>query len=133
MSRENTQKVVQDFYAARLSNSADATAAYFDHDGIFEMAGGASGAPIVTTRDCPGECHDTVKAVVAQWEWRDQDILSTVIEGDNAAVYYRLRAAYAPTGVAVDTQLCDMLTIKDGKIAELIEFVDTALVATLTA
>ena len=76
MTREKLQVTLQAFYQARLSNDGCKTAAFFDGDAIFEMIEGTGGGPVVTIRGKPGECHQIAKDVVAQWEWREQDISS---------------------------------------------------------
>lgn len=59
------------------------------------------------------------------------DIESMTIDGDWAAVHYRLDAVFIPTGETVNSEVLDLLTVEDGKITSYVEFVDTAAVVAL--
>jgi ketosteroid isomerase-like protein len=54
-----------------------------------------------------------------------------VIDGERAAVHSRVKIKYVPRGMTFTTDLLDLFHFNDGKIVELVEFADTALVKDL--
>jgi ketosteroid isomerase-like protein len=48
-------------------------------------------------------------------------------------VHTRVRVRAAATGEEVTTDMVDLVTFREGKIASFLEFVDTALAAKMTA
>jgi ketosteroid isomerase-like protein len=65
---------------------------------------------------------------IATFDFVRREILNELIEGDRAAVHSRLVVRYKPTGETQTTDCLDLLKFQDGKIIELIEFADTALI-----
>ena len=51
-----------------------------------------------------------------------------LIDGDNAAVRCRLQIRFVPKNRNFSTEVVDLFKFKDGKIVELVEFTDTALI-----
>jgi ketosteroid isomerase-like protein len=48
--------------------------------------------------------------------------------GDRMAVYSRLKVTFIPRNTTFVTEIVDLFRFQDGKIIELIEFADTALI-----
>jgi ketosteroid isomerase-like protein len=69
--------------------------------------------------------------LITVFEWVDQTILTMVVEGSHAAVHWRGTIHSSATGETVDTELMDIFSIENGRIASLVEFCDTALAARL--
>ena len=74
-----------------------------------------------------------LSVLIETWQWKEIDYLSFVIDGDQAAIRYRLTTEFVPLGETVTTEVVDHATLHDGKIVRFSEFVDTALVAKLVA
>ena len=51
-----------------------------------------------------------------------------MVEGDRAAVHSRLVVRHKPTGATHTTDVIDLFTFQDGKIIELVEAADNALI-----
>ena len=65
------------------------------------------------------------------WPAYDLERLDAIVEGDKAAVRWKLTVSYHG-GEPVTTEACDIWTLDaDGKMASLLQFVDTSLVAKL--
>jgi ketosteroid isomerase-like protein len=56
-----------------------------------------------------------------------------VIEGNRACVLTRASFVFTPTGETVHSELGHFWTFENGKATEVVEFMDTALVAHLAA
>ena len=70
---------------------------------------------------------------VVTFEFAHREILGMIIEGDDACVRSRLRIRYVPKNESFTSDVVDLFKFKDGKIAELVEFADTALVKQITS
>jgi ketosteroid isomerase-like protein len=53
-------------------------------------------------------------------------------DGDTATVHWRAKVTFKPTGKSAVTEFCDLWTIKKGKVASVIQCIDTALVGEMT-
>jgi ketosteroid isomerase-like protein len=71
-------------------------------------------------------------ALVAAFEFVQRDIVNLIIEGQQAAVHSRVKLRFIPKDRTVTTDILDLWKFEDGKIVELVEFVDTALINNLT-
>ena len=127
----STESVVRAFYASRLANDEARCMASYTPDVVLRVTGSPEACPVATTTSDRESACRLQAEMVANFEWRRQDIESITIQGDRAAVHYRLEAKFNPTGQIVHTELLDVITVRDGKIASLVEFLDTALVARL--
>ena len=133
MSRAEAEKVVRDVYSARLSNDVERVCDQFLSDGCLVINGDPAESAIALRAAGRPSLDEMLDALIQRWEWLEQDIERVLIDGDHAAVQYQLTARFKPTGEVVQTTICDLLTFRSGKLAEVVQFVDTALVAGLMA
>lgn len=89
------------------------------------MAGSSAASPVVA-------CSNDADAL-RRLGWRSQEIHSITLQGNRAAVHFKLVAVFTPTGAEVRTELLDLVTVVDDKVTDLVEFVDTAHVAQVVA
>jgi len=73
----------------------------------------------------------TFATLVAAFDILDLTLLTSVIEGNKAAMHWWVTIKHNPTGEVRDTELFDLLTIESGRIASFVQFADTALIARL--
>ena len=64
--------------------------------------------------------------------FRTSIIISFIADGDRASVRSRLKIRFAPKNLTFTTELTDLFKFQDGKIIELVEFADTALLKDIT-
>jgi ketosteroid isomerase-like protein len=131
LERATVQALVDHIYSVRKMNNAALAAELFAHDAVFELAGAAGPGRIATRVDAAEGIRSLMKSLVEAWEWIDHEILDLVIDGNRAAVRYRTRQRFIPTNQIVETDLFDLVTFREGKIAHMIEFCDTALATDL--
>jgi ketosteroid isomerase-like protein len=129
MSQKTVQATVMDFYRSRLANDVSACMAHYAPDAVLRIAGTPGPTSITETASGAEATCRMQSELIAAWEWRDQKIESMTIQGDRAAVHYALTAAFTPTGEVIESELVDIITLRDGKIVSLVEFVDTSRVA----
>ena len=97
------EKLVRDAYAARKRG---------DYDAMVELC-----APSATLRLAGAPEHFAIAGTTR----------------DRAAVHWRAKVTFKPTGKSAVTEFCDLWTIRNGKMTSLIQFIDTALVGHMVA
>ena len=127
MTRDDYERLITTFYENRLANDAEACLAHFSPTAAFRLVG----TPLPPA-DAPPPSPDAVRRQVTDmvhtWEWKKFDLQSIVIDGDRAAIHYRLTTAFKPTRDVMTTDVVDLMTFAGGKVTSFVEFVDTAMV-----
>lgn len=126
--REHFRTLLNRIYTERLADNANGMLDCFSADATAEIAG--------SPRYCPAASrvagHANVKAFMQQlidnWEFMKRAELSTLFDGDKAAVHSRVTIRFRPTGEVIETELYDLWTLQGDKISGFIEFADTAMV-----
>jgi ketosteroid isomerase-like protein len=70
-------------------------------------------------------------ALIAVFDFINRDIISMVIDGERVAVHSRVKIRFVSRDRTFTTDLLDSFHFRDGKIVELLEFADTALIRDL--
>jgi ketosteroid isomerase-like protein len=130
--RETIRKLIEQAYAARAIGDIKGAMAGYHADGVFELAGEKRTLALAGAVKGHANVQEVMTGLAAAFEFLQRDIISMIIEGDRAAVHSRLRIRFVPKDKTITTELVDMFKIKDGKIVELVEFADTALIKELT-
>ena len=78
-----------------------------------------------------GDLRTAMKGFIESFRFEEWRELSLVIEGDRAALYWQAKVTSPATGKSEVFEVADFIRIRDGKIAELIQFTDTALLGRL--
>jgi len=133
MQRDAIVALIDVYYRSRLANDVDRCVAHFAPDASIRIAGSHDASPIAGSSSGPMAVRRQTIELIGSWQWLSMRIESMTIEGDRAAVHFQLTTRFQPTGDVVSSELLDLLTVRDGKIVSLVEFVDTALVALLVA
>jgi ketosteroid isomerase-like protein len=123
------EKVIQDAYAARAANDLDAIARIFTPDAVFQMVGSQATFPGATRAEGQAQLLASVGALVQAFDFLEQTLLNSVIEDNKAATHWRLKVKHNATGEVFVTELFDLWTIDGGRVASLLQFCDTALLA----
>ena len=131
MERTMIERTIKDAYAARKRGDVDSIVKMFTDDAHFQLAGAYVTSPVAVETMSSGDLKAALTALVATFEWLEQDIQSILVEGDKAAVHWRGKIRSTVTGEVVDTELVDLFELKDGRISSFVEFCDTALAARL--
>ena len=126
--RETIKALIERAYEARRTGDIEGIMAVFHPDGKFELAGSKEHTATVGTAQGHQELRATLAGLVAAFQFVQRDIVSIVIEDERAAVHSRVKLRFVPKDKTVTTDLLDLWKFRDGKIVELVEFVDTALV-----
>lgn len=124
-TRASVESILDKAYAARRGNDAEAAAACFTEDGRF-MANGAPGGTksraeqVLAMRGM----FDAFEVVGFQEHCR-------VIDPPRAVVHWRGKFR-VKNGQVGETDVLDLIEVRDGRIASLVTFYDTAYAVTLS-
>jgi ketosteroid isomerase-like protein len=133
MDRAAIADFIERVYAARKAGDLDAVAAAFAPEAVFRLMGSPELVPAaVTARGATG-VRAALKGLIDAFEFLEFEPIDLVVEGDRAVLHWRLKVRYIPSGVVRDTEVCDVLRFKDGKIASLTQFADTAMIIDMVA
>jgi ketosteroid isomerase-like protein len=124
--RESILEVIRRAYDARGKGDLDALMAAFHQDAVFTLIGDKKALEVTGSVHGHDAVREALRDFIATFDFVDRQILSEVVEGDRAAVHSCIVVRYGPTRQTWSADVLDLLTFKDGKIIELIEFADTA-------
>jgi ketosteroid isomerase-like protein len=131
--RDSIEKLIKDAYAARVRKDVDAAMKFFAPDASFQFAGSAAASPAAVRVRGESDLRASFSALIAAFDMLELTLLTSVIEGDKAAMHWRAKVKYNPTGEVHETELFDLWTIVGGRATSFVQFADTALVAKLMA
>jgi ketosteroid isomerase-like protein len=124
VNRDAIAKLIKDAYAARVAKDVDGAMEFFAPDATFQFGGSAAASPTAVRVRGTADLRATFSALIATFD---------ILEGENAAMHWRVRVKYNPTGEVHDTELFDLWTITGGRATSFVQFADTALLAKLMA
>jgi ketosteroid isomerase-like protein len=129
--RKTIVAVIERCYAARQKGDIETLMAAFDADAVFELAGSKELVPAAVAARGHQNIRTAMTELIAVFDFIDRDIISIVIDGERAAVHSRVKIKFVPRDRTFTTDLLDSFHFRDGKIVELLEFADTALIRDL--
>jgi ketosteroid isomerase-like protein len=131
--REAMRTLIEEAYAARGRGDVNGLMSAFHTDGMFELKGEKRIFQLAGVINGPPNIREAMTGFIAAFEFTDRKILHVIIECDDACVRSRLQIRYVPKNERFTTEVVDLFKFKDGKIAELVEFADTALINQITS
>jgi ketosteroid isomerase-like protein len=133
VTRDLTRDIIERAYEARRSGNVDAIIALCHPNAKFEIVGFSNQSAPRGSAQGHSELRVTLAELIAAFEFVERNILTVLVEGNQAAVHSRVKLRFVPKSKTITTDLLDLWTFQDGKVIQLLEFVDTALVNDLTA
>jgi ketosteroid isomerase-like protein len=121
------EKTLRQAYAARMRGDVDEISRLFAPDACFVMAGEKlEGSPASRCLGLPA-IRSNIEGLVKVFEMKDHQIVNMLIDGQRAAVHWRVHIRSTLNGLEKTTDLFDLVEFKDGQIVSFLEFCDTAL------
>lgn len=124
-TRATIETILDKAYAARRNQDAEAAAALFTADGKF----GANGAPRAEKH---AERLGALEGMFDTFALVEFHLHCRIIDPPRAVVHWRGKFR-ARNGNVGDTDVLDLIEVREGKIASLTTFFDTAYAAALSA
>jgi ketosteroid isomerase-like protein len=122
-TRGEIERILDEAYAARRKQDLAATTACFTEDGCFR----ANGGPPTKSR---AEQEGALKGLFEAFELLDFTEHCRIIDPPRAVVHWH-GTFRAKNGQMGETDILDLFEMRDGKIASLTTFFDTAYAAAL--
>ena len=130
-SREAMIETIHRAYDARGKGDIEGIMAAFHPNAVFELKGEKDILEIAGTVQGHSNLRAAMTGFIETFEFVKRDVVEAIIEGDRAAVRSRVTIRFTPKDIVVTTDMLDTFRFEDGKIAELVEFADTALIKSL--
>jgi ketosteroid isomerase-like protein len=127
-SREAMIDTIVRAYDARAKGDIEGLMAAFHPNAVFELKGEKDVLEVAGAVHGHQNVRAAMTGFIAAFEFINRDIVDTIIEGDRAAVHSRLKVRFIPKDVVFTSDVLDTFRFEDGKIVELVEFTDTALI-----
>lgn len=127
-SRETLLDLIKLAYAARAKGDLEGLVAAFHPEAVFTLAGDKRALEVAGSVQGHRGLRQTFGGFIATFKFVERQILSELVEGDRAAVHSHLVVRHNPTGATLATYCLDLFKFQDGRIMELVEFADTALI-----
>jgi ketosteroid isomerase-like protein len=124
-TRASIESILDKAYVARQRDDVDGAAACFTDDGCFR----ANGGPATTNR---AEQTMALKAQFEAFALLDMKVHCRIVDPPRAVVHWRGRFR-ARNGQVGETDILDLIEVRDGRICSLTTFFDTAYAAALSA
>jgi ketosteroid isomerase-like protein len=129
--RQVIEDLLEEFYAARVRGDLDTVAKLFAANATFQVAGSDDASPMPMTVKGNAGIQNLMQSMIASFELSDFTIIEMLIDGGSAAGRWQATSHYTKTGKIFTTELADFITVANGQVTSFIEFLDTALAATV--
>jgi ketosteroid isomerase-like protein len=132
-SRDAMIDTIHQAYDARGKGDIEGLMAAFHPDAVFELKGDKDVLAVAGAVQGHPNLRATLSGLIEAFEFRKRDIIGTMVDGDRAVVHSRVEGRFVPKDISFTTDLLDTFRFRDGKIIELVEFADTALIKSLVS
>ena len=126
-SREAMIEMINRAYDARTRSDLEAVMDAFHADALFELKGDKDVLEVAGAAQGHPDVRTAMTGLIQNFEFIKRDIVTETVEGDRVVIHSRVKMRFVPKDVVFTTELHDTFRFEDGKIIELIEFADTAL------
>jgi ketosteroid isomerase-like protein len=123
--KSNIAQTVRKIYAARRENDVDALMVFTDPDCSFRIVGNEGLGDMTKKAIGSAAVRQTLQALVGVWDFAKIETTSLHVDGDTAFAHRSGQVRFNPTGNLYDTEFVDKLTFRNGRLIELVEFIDT--------
>lgn len=116
-------------YEALSNNDLDLFLTAFLPEARWNLLGQGTGMPFSGQRVGTAAIREMIQLIYAEFKMRDFFIEDIIANENSAAVRWSVLSTSLATGQQAQLEVFDHIVIKDGKIASLTQFFDTAAVA----
>jgi ketosteroid isomerase-like protein len=131
---EKLKEIIRSTYAARVGGDIDGTMAAFADHVTFEFNGGRTGLPGMTgpIKGKPS-VRNAIQNLIDNFLFSDWKEVSSIVDGDKAALHWRVRVTFVPNGRSDTFDVIDLITFRGGKIVDFRQSTDTAKIKSMVA
>jgi ketosteroid isomerase-like protein len=121
MAATELDRMLRDFYAARVRGDLEAVCRYFSADARFHLASAGKNNPVALEASGVREFRPLLSLLLKTFRLTEFSILAMTIEGAKATIHWRANVRSRITGATVPTELIDIVEFRDGCIANFSE------------
>jgi ketosteroid isomerase-like protein len=133
MTVDEVKRIVQSAYAARANEDFEGLARIFSDDVEFRIAGSPSSFPAAVDARGSAALVQSLRMLIETFEFLEQDDGDWVVDDDQAAVRWIVKLRHVPSERVITTEVMDLWTLRDGRVARFVQFTDTALIGGMMA
>ncbi|HYL69750.1 MAG TPA: nuclear transport factor 2 family protein [Candidatus Dormibacteraeota bacterium] len=116
------ESIVRELHAARVAGDLERLCRVFAADARLRIAGSSDGKPIAIDASRLSRIRPWLSILVKTFRLRRYELLSLLVEGEQAAAHWRADIESKITGISVSTELVDLIEVRNGQIASQVEF-----------
>lgn len=120
--RAEMENLLRRLHGARVAGDLAGILATFSDDVSFRIAGASDGKPISITANGVKQVRSWLTVMVKSFRLTDYTRISTIVDGSKAAALWQVTTLSRITGLAVPTELVDLIDVHEGKITSYTEF-----------
>lgn len=124
----NIKQFLEDMYAAYDRGEADTVRNALDEDLVFTWPTESALTRFSGSVRGRAKFEERIGTVHAEFEYLSFKPVEILVEGDRAAVRIHMKLKRHDNGRKLETHAAHFITVKNGKVVELIEYFDTALI-----
>ena len=128
-SGADLKDIVGQIYEARTEGELDRLMSFFGDNCVFRVAGNQDLAPLTKPVVGSAALRETMRHFIDTWEMKGLVFVDVHVDGNVALVHRKGQMRHGST--QFDTEVMDKITFDDGKVIEVVEFIDTLQVAVL--
>ena len=126
-TRAQMEQTIAKLWKARLAGDLEGTIGDLTDDATFSINGRGTGVAAMSDPCCGKQAvRPVIDALIRDFRMDDWKQLDLLVDGDKALLRWSARVTCVPTGKSDDFEVFDIITFRDGKIAEYRQCTDTA-------
>jgi ketosteroid isomerase-like protein len=121
MGRSEIDRLMREFYAARVRGDLEAVCRSFSADAQFKIASASKTLPVAIRANGVDEIRPLMALLFKTFRLSDFAILAMTIDGAEVTVRWQANVRSKITGATVPTDLADIVKLRDGFIVDFYE------------
>lgn len=128
-SRSEIEQFVNNTYEERTKGNIDKLLSHFHPDCRFRIAGSERMGPLSAHINGRENFRPMLKALIDDWDFAEFHTEGLYVDGETVFAHRAGTIRHVPTGTPIVTEILDKITVRDGKIVEFVQFLDTDAIA----
>lgn len=120
----SVENLLSELRAARMAGDVDTLASHFADDATFRIAGAGD---TISGRDA---IREALAGLVGEFQFLEWHPVNVFVSENDLSVRSHVKIRHR-SGRVIDTEISDFATLRDGKLASYVQFIDTALLLEL--
>ncbi|MEL7163839.1 MAG: nuclear transport factor 2 family protein [Pseudomonadota bacterium] len=126
MDQSDAETFVARFHDVRKSNDAEAIMEFFVDQPEFCISGQCRATSIAARHEKTDDFTALAQHLTSTWSWINVVFHNIVVSDDLLITRYTLTVRHLPTDRQTETDIVDFMRMRDGKVASMTQYVDTA-------